>query len=141
MRLVLWGDGESPHLLKWARRAGAAGWSCGRRPAAASCPASTRWCRPSGAWRWARDPTLGGGNVALLRKLPRFARWLRRVRPDWVHAHYLTSHGTLAWLATAVLGAPGRLVGSAWGSDVLRHAAAQRAAARADRAACCAPAR
>jgi glycosyltransferase involved in cell wall biosynthesis len=36
-----------------------------------------------------------------------------------VHAHYLTSHGTLAWLATTVLGAPGRLVGSAWGSDVL----------------------
>jgi glycosyltransferase involved in cell wall biosynthesis len=41
------------------------------------------------------------------------------VRPDWVHAHYLTSHGALAWLATALLGAPGRLVGSAWGSDVL----------------------
>jgi glycosyltransferase involved in cell wall biosynthesis len=51
--------------------------------------------------------------------LPRFAAWLRRVRPDWIHAHYLTSHGTLAWLAQTLLGAPGRLVGSAWGSDIL----------------------
>ena len=38
---------------------------------------------------------------------------------DWVHAHYLTSHGTLAWLAQRFFGAPGRLVGSAWGSDIL----------------------
>jgi hypothetical protein len=30
-----------------------------------------------------------------------------------------SSNGTLAWLATTMLGAPGRLVGSAWGSDVL----------------------
>ncbi len=52
-------------------------------------------------------------------KLPRLATWLKTVQPDWIHAHYLTSHGTLAWLATRWLGAPGRLVGSAWGSDIL----------------------
>jgi glycosyltransferase involved in cell wall biosynthesis len=67
----------------------------------------------------ATRPDAAGGNAALLRHLPGFARWLRQVRPDWIHAHYLSSHGTMAWLATSLFGAPGRLVGSAWGSDVL----------------------
>jgi L-malate glycosyltransferase len=118
MRLVLWGDGESPHLLKWAR---------------ALAPQLELWVASSRGFLPGFDallpaerrlalgttPRAAGGNVALLRKLPLFANWLRRVRPDWVHAHYLSSHGTLAWLATTMLGAPGRLVGSAWGSDVL----------------------
>jgi glycosyltransferase involved in cell wall biosynthesis len=118
MRLVLWGDGESPHLLKWARALAPqlelwAASSRGFLPGFdALLPAERRLALGT-------TPRTGGGNVALLRKLPMFANWLRRVRPDWVHAHYLTSHGTLAWLATAMLGAPGRLVGSAWGSDVL----------------------
>jgi glycosyltransferase involved in cell wall biosynthesis len=65
------------------------------------------------------SPNFQGGNVGLLKRLPEVARWLKQVRADWLHAHYLTSHGSLAWLATRVLGAPGRLVGSAWGSDIL----------------------
>jgi glycosyltransferase involved in cell wall biosynthesis len=63
----------------------------------------------------------------VLRALPRLARWLRAVRPDWVHAHYLTSHGTLAWLARSAYRVPVRIAGSAWGTDILvtpaRHAA------------------
>jgi glycosyltransferase involved in cell wall biosynthesis len=94
MRLVLIGDGDSPHLLKWAR-------------ALAAQPGVELWA------------AAGGGNGALLRTLPRLAAWLKRLRPDWLHAHYLTSHGTLAWLAQSMLGVPGRLVGSAWGRDIL----------------------
>jgi glycosyltransferase involved in cell wall biosynthesis len=118
MRLVLLGDGESPHLLKWARalapqvelwaassRGFAPGFD-GLVPAARRLALGTR-------------PKFGGGNAALLRQLPRLAAWLKAAQPDWIHAHYLTSHGTLAWLATRLLGAPGRLVGSAWGSDIL----------------------
>ncbi|MCK7499220.1 MAG: hypothetical protein MZW92_58660 [Comamonadaceae bacterium] len=42
------------------------------------------------------------------------------MRPDWLHAHYLTSHGTLAWLAHAAAAAcRAGWSGSAWGSDVL----------------------
>lgn len=118
MRLVLLGDGESPHLLKWARALA---------PQVELWAASSRGFAPGfdalvpAARRLALDtrPDFEGGNAALLRQLPRLARWLRAARPDWIHAHYLTSHGTLAWLATSLLGAPGRLVGSAWGSDIL----------------------
>lgn len=118
MRLVLLGDGDSPHLLKWARALAPQVelWAVSSRGFApgfdALVPAARRLAL-------ATRPDFEGGNAALLRTLPRLARWLRRVRPDWIHAHYLTSHGTLAWLATRWLGVPGRVVGSAWGSDIL----------------------
>jgi glycosyltransferase involved in cell wall biosynthesis len=64
-------------------------------------------------------PDHAGGNGALLKQLPRVARWLKQVDAQWLHAHYLTSHGTLAWLAQRCFGVRGRLVGSAWGSDIL----------------------
>ena len=120
MRYVLIGDGESPHLLKWAQALAA-------QPGIELWVASSRDFAPGfdavlpRAHRLALDstPDAAGGNVALLRQLPRLARWLRQVDAPWIHAHYLTSHGTLAWLAQRLYGVRGRLVGSAWGSDIL----------------------
>ena len=117
---VLLGDGDSPHLLKWARALAQLPqfelWACSSRGFMAGfddvLPATRRLALNT-------HPDAAGGNVALLRQLPRLARWLRRVRPVWIHAHYLTSHGTLAWLAQCLFGVGGRLVGSAWGSDIL----------------------
>jgi glycosyltransferase involved in cell wall biosynthesis len=118
MRLVLLGDGESPHLLKWARALAPQVelWAASSRGFSAGWAALVP---PERRLALATRPAFEGGNLALLRQLPRLARWLRTVRADWIHAHYLTSHGTLAWLATAALRVPGRLVGSAWGSDIL----------------------
>ncbi|GCL63473.1 glycosyltransferase [Pseudaquabacterium pictum] len=118
MKLVLLGDGESPHLLKWARALAPQVelWAASSRGFAPDFDALVPTSR-----RLALDtrPDFEGGNAGLLRQLPRLAAWLKTAQPDWIHAHYLTSHGTLAWLATRLLGAPGRLVGSAWGSDIL----------------------
>jgi glycosyltransferase involved in cell wall biosynthesis len=116
MRLVLIGDGESPHVAKWARALA---------PRVELYALSSRGFAPGFPVavdrRLALDtqPRFEGGNVGLLAALPRAARWLRAVRPDWLHAHYVTSHGTLAWLAQRVFRAPGRLACSAWGSDIL----------------------
>ncbi len=120
LRYVLLGDGDSPHLLKWARALaredGLQLWAASSRgflPGFDDCvPASRRLALLT-------QPRFEGGNAALLRTLPRLARWLKATAADWVHAHYLTSHGTLAWLAQRLWGAPGQLVGSAWGSDIL----------------------
>jgi len=120
MRYVLFGDAQSPHLLKWAR-------------ALAALPALELWVASSRGFdagfdalvptprRLALDtrPDAAGGNAALLLQLPRLQRWLRQVNAPWLHAHYLTSHGTLAWLAQTLGRVPGRLVASAWGSDIL----------------------
>ena len=120
MRYVLIGDGESPHLLKWARAL--AVWPGIELFAASSrgfMPEFDGFIPPGRRLALNTRPRVAGGNVALLRQLPRLAHWLRGVNADWLHAHYLTSHGTLAWLAQRLLGVRGRLVGSAWGSDIL----------------------
>ena len=118
MRLVLIGDGQSPHLLKWARAlaprvelfaASSRGFSPGFNDL---MPSDRRLALDT-------DPAFEGGNLALLTKLPRLGAWLRRVNPDWLHAHYLTSHGTLAWLARSWWRLPAGIIGSAWGSDIL----------------------
>jgi glycosyltransferase involved in cell wall biosynthesis len=118
VKLVLLGDGESPHLLKWARALAPQVqlWAASSRGFASGFDALVP---PARRLALQTQPKFDGGNAALLRQLPRLAAWLKQVQPDWIHAHYLTSHGTLAWLATRLLGAPGRLVGSAWGSDIL----------------------
>jgi L-malate glycosyltransferase len=118
MRLVLLGDGDSPHLLKWARALAPRVelWALSSRGFAPGFDAAVP---PARRLALGTQPRFEGGNAALLLHLPRVAAWLKAVRPDWIHAHYLTSHGTLAWLATTLLGAPGALVGSAWGSDIL----------------------
>lgn len=118
MRLVLIGDGESPHLLKWARAL---------QPHVDLWAASTRGFAPEfsflipEAQRLALNtsPAHGGGNLAVLKQLPKLGEWLARVQPDWLHAHYLTSHGTLAWAAKKGWRLKARIAGSAWGSDIL----------------------
>ena len=123
IRLVLIGDGESPHLLKWARALAApalagrvALWvvsSRGFLPGFdAVLPVERRLALHT-------QPRFAGGNVALLRTLPRLVGWLRGVRPDWLAPHYLSSHGTLAWAAVRLGGVRARIAGSAWGSDIL----------------------
>lgn len=118
MRLVLIGDGESPHLLKWARALvdQVELWA-----------ASTRGFAPEFSFLIPEDrrlaletnPAHGGGNLAVLKQLPRLGQWLAKVDADWLHAHYLTSHGTLAWAARRGWRLRARLAGSAWGSDIL----------------------
>ena len=120
MRVALIGDAQSPHLLKWARAYAAA-------PGVSLWVASSRGFLPGFdallpvSQRLALDtrPDPAGGNAAILRSLPRLGRWLREVDADWLNPHYLTSHGTLAWLARRGFGLRARIVGSAWGSDIL----------------------
>jgi glycosyltransferase involved in cell wall biosynthesis len=117
LRVVLFGDGESPHLLKWARALA---------PRVELFVASSRGLLPELAALVPAPRTLllghatkfAGGNAALLKALPRLVRWLRDVDADWISAHYLSSHGTLAWLARKA-GVRAQLAASAWGSDIL----------------------
>lgn len=120
MRYVLFGDGESPHLLKWARALAAVpGLSLWVASSRGFLPELQGLVPPSQRLALGNDPAHGGGNVGLLRSLPRLGRWLRDVDADWINAHYLTSHGTLAWLAKRLWRLRAHLVGSAWGSDIL----------------------
>jgi glycosyltransferase involved in cell wall biosynthesis len=117
LRVVLFGDGESPHLVKWARALAPrvelhVASSRGLAPAIEALVPAQRTLRLQHATKFA------GGNAALLKTLPRLVRWLRGVDADWISAHYLSSHGTLAWLARRA-GVRAQLAASAWGSDIL----------------------
>lgn len=117
LRVVLFGDGESPHLVKWARALAPrvelfVASSRGLAPALAALVPAERTLQLQHATKFS------GGNAALLKTLPRLVRWLRGVDADWISAHYLTSHGTLAWLARK-RGVRAQLAASAWGSDIL----------------------
>jgi len=120
MRIALIGDGRSPHLLKWAGALTAVPdvdlWAASSRE---FLPGFDAVVDPSKRLALGTQASHAGGNIGVLRTLPRLALWLRRVDADWLHAHYLTSHGTLAMLARHVFRVRGRLVGSAWGSDIL----------------------
>ena len=118
LKLVLIGDGESPHLLKWARAL---------QPRVQLHAISSRGFLPEfhrllpDAQRLALNtsPDHGGGNIAIVKMLPRVGAWLAQTDADWLHAHYLTSHGTLAWAAKFGWRLRAQIAGSAWGSDIL----------------------
>jgi L-malate glycosyltransferase len=118
MKLALLGDCDSPHMLKWARALAPRVelWAASTRGFAVGFDAAVPLDRRLALNTRAR---FEGGNIGVLRELPKVARWLGEIGADWIHAHYLTSHGTLAWLAKLGWRVPGRLVGSAWGSDIL----------------------
>jgi glycosyltransferase involved in cell wall biosynthesis len=117
-RYVLLGDCESPHLIKWARALSSrvelyVASSRGIAPEIAALLPPLRCLALD------TQPRVEGGNLAVLAALPRLARWLAGIEPTWLHAHYLTSHGTLAWLAKRLWRLRCGLVSSGWGSDVL----------------------
>lgn len=118
LRFALVGDAQSPHLAKWARALAPrvelwVASSTGLHAAIRDCVPEKR-CLVLGT-----QPDVSGGNVGLLRQLPRLARWLAQVDADWINPHYLTSHGTLVWAAKLGWRLRGSILASAWGSDVL----------------------
>lgn len=122
MRYILLGDGLSPHLLKWARtlhEVGEGQLELGVLSSRGLLPEFEPIIPPQRRLLLNTQPRQAGGNIGLLRHLPRAARWLKDQQPDVLHAHYLTSHGALAWLPQRLWRVPGLLVSSAWGSDIL----------------------
>lgn len=95
MKLVLIGDAEQPALLRWARQLA---------PRVRLAAVSSRGFAPGwellipDADRLALHLPAGDA-VALVRALPRVGAWLGQFDPDWLHAHDVASHGTLAWAA------------------------------------------
>ncbi|MBC7542430.1 MAG: glycosyltransferase [Candidatus Sericytochromatia bacterium] len=103
-RLCYVADAGSVHTQRWCRHFADAGWEVhvfSLRPATMPGVA-VHLLRP---W-WS-------GKSGYLTTLPRLRQMLRQLRPDLVHAHYLTSYGLLAVLAG---GRP--LIISVWGSDI-----------------------
>ncbi len=60
-----------------------------------------------------------GGNPGLLKKYFKVKKIIKKINPDFVNAHYLTSHGFLAALIKKTAKFRFKLIQSAWGTDIL----------------------
>jgi glycosyltransferase involved in cell wall biosynthesis len=60
-----------------------------------------------------------GGNLGLLKKYFSVKKILKKIDPDFVNPHYITSHGFLAALIKKTTKFRFKLIQSAWGSDIL----------------------
>lgn len=60
-----------------------------------------------------------GGNWGLLKKYYRIKQILKAIEPEFVNAHYISSHGFIAAMIKRNTGMRFTLIQSAWGSDVL----------------------
>lgn len=115
-RLLFTGDADSVHLQRWVREMSARGAECHvltRRPAPIAEAAAVHAVRP------------GDDAAGWLLALPQVRALARRIAPDLVHGHYVTSNGL--WAAACGVRP---VVLTAWGSDLLvtpRESAAKRA--------------
>jgi glycosyltransferase involved in cell wall biosynthesis len=105
MRVLYVADAQSVHTQRWARAFADLG--------AQVHVASFRPAQMAGVQVHAL-PTAGLGRLGYLLAVPALRRLAARLRPDVVHAQYITSYG---FLAAAAQLRP--LVVTAWGSDVL----------------------
>ena len=117
-RYILFGNAESVHLLKWAKELSRYFELFIISPIGVHeqmknvVPESNIY-----ALNLKINPE--GGNFKLLTKIFRFKKIIKKIKPDIVNAHYLTSHGFIAALIRKYFGGKFILIQSAWGSDVL----------------------
>jgi glycosyltransferase involved in cell wall biosynthesis len=117
-KYLIIGDGNSPHILKWARElnkyfelylVSSTGIRLGLQ----------ELIPEENIYDFGLKPEERGGNFQYIRLILPLKRIIGYVSPDYVNAHYITSHGVLA----AIVERPSRrnykLILSAWGTDIL----------------------
>lgn len=60
-----------------------------------------------------------GGNFSILCYVFNLVRLIRCIKPQYINAHYITSYGTMAVLAACICNYRGKIILSAWGTDIL----------------------
>lgn len=106
--ILFFADASSIHTQRWVREIAGRGFDCvvaTRRPAPVPGAREVIAVRP------------GGDAAGWLLALPEVQRLAKRVAPQWVHGHYVTSYGL--WAASCSLGPEVPVVLTAWGSDIL----------------------
>jgi glycosyltransferase involved in cell wall biosynthesis len=107
-RILFFADASSVHTQRWVRECASRGFDCvvvTRRPAEVPGAHDVIAVRP------------GSDAIGWVRAIPGIRRLARRIAPQWVHGHYVTSYGL--WAAVSGLGPQVPLVLTAWGSDIL----------------------
>lgn len=107
-RILFFADASSVHTQRWVAAMAARGFDCvvaTRRPASVPGASEVHTVWP------------GASAAGWFQALPAVRRLAARLRPQWLHGHYVTSYGLWAAACRGVVAAP--LVQTAWGSDIL----------------------
>ncbi len=114
-KYLLMGNAESPHLIKWARElvkhVDLYILSFQDIDHAIYTLVEKEKC-----FSFHQKVNTSGGNIHLLKLLPKVKRIIKEVKPEFINAHYITSYGFIAALAKPYYS---KLILSAWGSDIL----------------------
>lgn len=105
-RILFFADASSVHTRRWVQAMAERQFECfvaTRRPATIAGAAEVIALQE------------GDGGLGWFRAIPQVRALARRIRPHWVHGHYVTSYGLWA----AACGYPVPKVLTAWGSDIL----------------------
>ncbi|MGQ9847186.1 MAG: glycosyltransferase [Bacteroidales bacterium] len=115
IKYLLMGNAESPHLIKWARElvkhVDLYVLSFQEIDKAIYAIIEKEKC-----YRFHQNIDVAGGNIHLLKLLPKIKQIIKQIKPNFINAHYITSYGFLASLAKPRYS---KLILSAWGSDIL----------------------
>jgi glycosyltransferase involved in cell wall biosynthesis len=106
--LLLFADASSVHTRRWVTEMAARGFDCvvaTRRPAELPAAREVIALQP------------GSDAAGWFRALGAVRTLATRLRPRWLHGHYVTSYGL--WAAEAAKASSAPLVLTAWGSDIL----------------------
>lgn len=117
-KYLILSDGNSSHTLKWVKELNKYfdvyiisfnGFSAELREIVAE----------NKLFNFETSLLIRGGNIKVLKHIFSVATLIKTIGPKYINAHYLTSYGTVACIATFLTGYDGKLILSAWGSDAL----------------------
>jgi len=117
-RYLIIGDGESPHILKWARELNKH-FEVYLVSSRNLSPEIKTILPEDRVFTFDLKISETGGNFKFLWMIFPLTRIIKRIKPDFVNAHYITSHGFVTALARKFSRNKFKLIQSAWGTDIL----------------------
>jgi len=117
-KYLIIGNGESPHILKWTRELHK--YFDVYIVSSQNIGTEIKKLIPAERiFTFDLNISESGGNFKFMRIINPTIRIIKQIKPDFVNAHYVTSHGFVAAVAKKFSRHKFKLIQSAWGSDIL----------------------
>lgn len=116
-KYLLLADGNSPHILKWAKEL-VKYFDVYLISLNGISKELSELLDESNVYILNEKVISTGGNFKLIFKLPQIRKIIKSISPEYLNAHYLSSYGFLGALSCGVVSSM-KFIQSTWGSDVL----------------------
>jgi glycosyltransferase involved in cell wall biosynthesis len=117
-RYLLIGNAESPHIIKWAKEL-VKHFQVHVVSSQDVSPEIKELIPDNRIYAFNLNIAESGGNIQFYKMILPLKKIIKRIKPDFVNAHYITSHGTVAAVAKKFSSHKFPLILSAWGTDIL----------------------